>query len=70
MLIPLIVGFLKMNSAKKINQLRNTRGHSFWQRNYYERIIRNEYELNKTREYIQNNPYNWANDRNNPGSIL
>ena len=28
----------------------------FWQRNYYEHIIRNEEELNKIREYIINNP--------------
>ena len=33
-----------------------------WQRNYYERIIRNEKELNDTREYIQNNPKNWESD--------
>lgn len=28
----------------------------FWQRNYYEHVIRNEKVLNKIREYIQNNP--------------
>jgi REP element-mobilizing transposase RayT len=28
----------------------------FWQRNYYEHIIRNEEALSKIREYIQNNP--------------
>ena len=27
-----------------------------WQRNYYERIIRNENALNRIREYIINNP--------------
>ena len=36
-----------------------------WQRNYYEHIIRNGYELNRIREYIQNNPINWNEDRNN-----
>jgi len=35
-----------------------------WQRNYYERIIRNEPELNKIREYIITNPLNWATDEN------
>ena len=29
---------------------------NFWQRNYYEHVIRNEYALFKIREYIQNNP--------------
>ena len=41
----------------------------FWQRNYYEHIIRNENELNKIREYIQNNPLNWQLDRENPEKI-
>ena len=36
-----------------------------WQRNYYEHIIRNEFELNRIREYIINNPLNWELDRNN-----
>jgi len=34
---------------------RNT-GIKFWQRNYYEHVIRNENALNKIREYIKNNP--------------
>ena len=37
-----------------------------WQRNYYDRIIRNEDELNKIREYIIHNPLKWDLDRNNP----
>jgi len=39
----------------------------FWQRNYYDHIIRNEDELNKIREYIQNNPLKWDLDKENPG---
>jgi len=38
----------------------------FWQRNYYERIIRNERELNATRQYIHDNPSRWAEDAENP----
>jgi len=34
---------------------RNT-GVKFWQRNYYEHVIRNEAALLKIREYIKNNP--------------
>ena len=37
-----------------------------WQRNYYEHIIRSEIELNAIRQYIINNPLNWAQDRDNP----
>jgi len=39
--------------------------YSIWQRNYYEHIIRNERELNRIREYIQNNPLRWEYDREN-----
>jgi len=37
-----------------------------WQRNYYEHIIRTEEELNRFREYIQNNPMQWEMDEENP----
>ncbi len=36
-----------------------------WQRNYYERIIRNDDELAATREYIMYNPIKWAEDDEN-----
>jgi hypothetical protein len=39
-----------------------------WQRNYYEHIIRNEKELMRTREYIENNPPKWESDRENPNA--
>jgi REP element-mobilizing transposase RayT len=34
-----------------------------WQRNYYERIIRDEAELNRIRAYIENNPKKWQEDK-------
>jgi putative transposase len=37
-----------------------------WQSRYYDRIIRNESELNRIREYIFNNPAKWKEDRNLP----
>lgn len=36
-----------------------------WHRNYYERIIRYERELNNIRQYITNNPARWACDPEN-----
>ncbi len=39
---------------------------TLWQRNYFERVIRNERELNGTREYIESNPLKWALDLENP----
>ncbi len=43
--------------------------HKFWQRNYWEHIIRNEKSLNKIRNYIINNPFVWNRDRNNPSNF-
>jgi REP element-mobilizing transposase RayT len=40
-----------------------------WQRNYYERIIRNENELARARRYIADNPAQWALDKENPANI-
>lgn len=45
----------------------DTRG-KFWQRNYYEKIIRNEEQLNKARQYIIDNPTKWEMDKLNPVS--
>lgn len=39
-----------------------------WQRNYYEHVIRNENDLMKIREYIDDNPAQWEIDENNPGN--
>jgi len=46
-----------------------TRRAKFWQRNYYEHVIRNERELLAIRRYIRLNPDNWALDRDNPDNI-
>ena len=41
----------------------------FWQRNFYEHVIRNEQELYKIQEYIELNPAMWERDRNNMENI-
>ena len=66
MTISKIVGFIKMQSAKQINILRNTPGKHLWQRNYYDHIIRNDTSLRNIREYIINNPSTWNQDEDNP----
>ena len=58
-----IIGYLKMNSSKLIHVTEPNI--VVWQRNYYERIIRNEKELNNTRRYIIDNPANWETDIEN-----
>ena len=41
-----------------------------WQRGYYERIIRNERQLNAVRHYIEDNPRRWAEDRDNLDALV
>lgn len=62
MIIPKMIGRLKMQSSKMVNQLRNTPGQTVWQRDYYERIIRTPEQLHKVRLYITNNPKNYGAD--------
>jgi len=64
--LPTIIRSFKSAATKNINQIRNTPGLSLWQHNYYEHIIRSEGELNRLREYIQNNPMQWEMDEENP----
>lgn len=40
-----------------------------WQRNYYEHIIRSEEEMNRSRQYMIDNPAKWAEDEDNPANI-
>ncbi len=37
-----------------------------WQRDFYERILRNETELERITRYIESNPARWADDGENP----
>jgi REP element-mobilizing transposase RayT len=41
-----------------------------WQRNYYERVVRDDEELTAIREYILCNPMQWAEDKENPTTRL
>jgi putative transposase len=60
-----VIGLFKAAITKKINDLQNTHGLRVWQPNYYERVIRNDDELNAVRTYIENNPKNWHDDEEN-----
>lgn len=62
MLIPKVIGYFKMVSAKEINIIRGVSGQKVWQRNYYESVIRSEKQLSAIREYIISNPANWDKD--------
>ncbi len=52
--------------TKRINRLRDTSGADVWQRNFYERVVRDRDELDRIRRYIRRNPAQWHRDRNRP----
>jgi REP element-mobilizing transposase RayT len=54
-----LIGAFKTVSTKRINRLCGSSGQRFWQRNYYERVVRDEEALNEFRRYMQNNPRNF-----------
>jgi putative transposase len=66
MLLSKLIGRFKMLSSKYINESRNTSGTPLWQRNYWERVVRDEKELHAIREYIGNNPRQWHSDQLHP----
>lgn len=60
-----IVRGFKSATTTRINTIRNAAGAPVWQRNYYERIIRDLDELGRIREYIRNNELQWFYDKGN-----
>jgi len=67
MLLSKIIQQYKASVTQKINNLQNDIPFQ-WQRSFYDHVIRNEIELSRIREYIQNNPLKWDLDRENPSS--
>lgn len=67
-----VVGNYKMLVTKRVKAAVKMTGTDMkvWQRGYWERIIRNERELEATRQYIRNNPRRWAEDRENLDRLL
>ena len=63
-----LIGAFKTITTKKINLAQGTPGQMLWQRNFYERVIRNIQEMERAREYIVNNPMGWKVDKENPNA--
>ena len=62
-----IVGAYKSLCTNRLLQRVRCRGSgriigTIWQRNYWERVVRNEIELDQIRKYIQTNPARWEED--------
>ncbi len=67
---PTLGEIIRAFKAVATRRLRQTGVSEFaWQRNYYEHIIRDEASLHGIREYIANNPLQWALDRENPVNV-
>jgi len=64
-----LMGYFKFNITKEINAMRDSGFAKVLQRDYYEHIIRNEYEWNAIAQYIRDNPANWDSDADNPNNI-
>jgi REP element-mobilizing transposase RayT len=61
-----IIAYYKYQTTKEINRLRQRVGESFWQRSFYDRIVRNDEELLRVRKYIMDNPLKWELDEYYP----
>jgi REP element-mobilizing transposase RayT len=62
--LPVIVRNFKGAATRKLRHLGFA--DTVWQRNYHERVIRNERELHAIRQYIIDNPRQWALDKEHP----
>jgi REP element-mobilizing transposase RayT len=51
-----LIAAFKTTSCRQIREIQKDIHTQIWQRNYWERIVRTEQELQNIRQYIQNNP--------------
>jgi putative transposase len=59
-----IIGSYKMSVTRRIQREQNAT--AIWQRNYYERIVRNDEAHHRITLYIESNVARWAMDNENP----
>lgn len=63
-----VVGAYKAAVTRRANRQLDPPPRPFWQRNFYEHIIRNERALNAIRQYIYDNPAVWPEDSLHPAA--
>lgn len=63
-----IINHFKGNVKRYCNK--NNLEYFSWQSRFHDRIIRDEEELNRIREYVRNNPSRWELDRNNQDNLF
>jgi len=64
-----IIQRFKTFSTKKVNESLDEKEKFYWQKSFYERIIRNERELYQIRKYIQLNPLKWEFENDLPDNL-
>jgi putative transposase len=67
--LPTIIRSYKSSVTRELNALNEFLPVTVWQRNYFERIIRNKSDFNRAMDYIKFNPAKWADDENNPVNL-
>jgi putative transposase len=61
-----VIRSFKSATTKRLRETTGNSGLVVWQRNYFEHVVRNDDALERIREYIVSNPWNWAADSENP----
>ena len=61
-----LIGAFKTTSSKRIRE--DGLACFKWQRSFYDHVIRDDEDLKRVREYIQNNPLKWVLDEYNPAN--
>ena len=61
-----IVAYYQHQTTQTINGLREMPGVPFWQRNYWEHVVRDEDAYNRISRYIHDNPARWEEDQLHP----
>jgi REP element-mobilizing transposase RayT len=64
-----IIGQFKSRVTKRLWKMPEFSGTPIWQRNYYEHIIRNEWDMRAKWDYILANPALWDDDDVNPRNL-
>jgi len=64
--LPTVIRTFKAAVTRYARSIREHGDFKVWQRGYYERVIRDERELEEVRKYIANNPAKWDLDIENP----
>ena len=58
-----VIGWLKYQSTKEINQLRGSLGDKIFQRSFFDHVVRNRDDYSEIYKYIYENPMRWNDDK-------